>query len=74
MRKTERIPTGVKGLDKLTESGFEKNSAVLVMGGGGSGKSIFSFQPFTTPRGLILATSLEIPAPSATLTTLSTFL
>ena len=44
MYKTERIPTGIKGLDKLTEEGFEKNSAVLVMGGGGSGKSIFATQ------------------------------
>jgi circadian clock protein KaiC len=44
MSKAERIPTGIKGLDKLTEGGFEKNSAVLVMGGGGSGKSIFATQ------------------------------
>ena len=40
----ERVPTGIKGLDKLTEGGFEKNSAVLLMGGGGSGKSIFATQ------------------------------
>jgi circadian clock protein KaiC len=44
MPKTERVETGIKGLDKLTEGGFEKNSAVLVMGGGGSGKSIFATQ------------------------------
>lgn len=39
-----RIPTGIKGLDKLTEGGFEKNSAVLIMGGGGCGKSILASQ------------------------------
>jgi len=44
MLKEEKIPTGVKGLDKLTEGGFEKNSAILVCGGGGSGKSIFATQ------------------------------
>jgi circadian clock protein KaiC len=44
MADEERIPTGIKGLDNLTEGGFEKNSAVLVMGGGGSGKSSFATQ------------------------------
>ena len=44
MLKEERVSTGIKGLDKLTEGGFEKNSAVLVCGGGGSGKSIFATQ------------------------------
>ena len=44
MLKEEKIPTGVNGLDKLTEGGFEKNSAILVCGGGGSGKSIFATQ------------------------------
>lgn len=44
MVKEERVTTGIKGLDKLTEGGFEKNSAVLVAGGGGSGKSIFGTQ------------------------------
>ncbi|MBS3130837.1 AAA family ATPase [Candidatus Woesearchaeota archaeon] len=44
MANEARISTGIKGLDKLTEGGFEKNSAVLVMGGGGCGKSIFATQ------------------------------
>ena len=44
MFKEERVPTGIKGLDKLTDGGFEKNSAVLVAGGGGGGKSIFATQ------------------------------
>ena len=42
--KEERVSTGVKGLDKLTDGGFERGSAVLVAGGGGSGKSIFATQ------------------------------
>jgi len=37
----ERIPSGIKGLDKVIEGGFEKNSVILVSGGGGSGKTIF---------------------------------
>jgi len=44
MEKIEKVPTGIKGLDALTEGGYEKNSAVLVMGGGGCGKSIFATQ------------------------------
>lgn len=42
--KEERVATGIKGLDKLIEGGFEKSSAVLVSGNGGSGKSIFATQ------------------------------
>ncbi|MEK6943676.1 MAG: ATPase domain-containing protein [Nanoarchaeota archaeon] len=44
MAKEEKIATGIKGLDQLTGGGFEKNSAVLVAGSGGSGKSIFGTQ------------------------------
>ena len=44
MSKEERITTGCKGIDTLTNGGFEKNSAVLVAGSGGSGKSIFGTQ------------------------------
>ena len=44
MAKEEKIATGIKGLDQLTAGGFEKNSAVLVAGSGGSGKSIFGTQ------------------------------
>jgi KaiC/GvpD/RAD55 family RecA-like ATPase len=41
---TDRIPSGIPGLDEVIEGGFEKNSAVLVSGGGGSGKTIFGIQ------------------------------
>jgi circadian clock protein KaiC len=44
MFKEEKIATGIRGLDQLTGGGFEKNSAVLVAGSGGSGKSIFGTQ------------------------------
>lgn len=39
-----RIPTGIKGFDNLVEGGFEKDSTNLVVGGPGSGKTIFATQ------------------------------
>ncbi len=43
-KQTERMPTGIPNLDKLIEGGFEKNSTNLIVGGSGSGKSIFAVQ------------------------------
>lgn len=40
----ERIKTGIIGLDEKLEGGFEKGSAIVVVGGPGSGKSIFGMQ------------------------------
>ncbi len=40
----ERIPTGISGLDKITEGGFEKGSTILVTGNTGVGKTIFCCQ------------------------------
>ena len=42
--KVERIPTGIPGLDKLIEGGFVKNSANMITGGTGAGKTIFGLQ------------------------------
>lgn len=42
--KEERVATGIPGLDYLIEGGFEKDSVNLLVGGSGSGKSIFSVQ------------------------------
>ncbi len=42
--KSDRVPTGIPGFDKLIGGGFIKNSANLLAGGTGSGKSIFSMQ------------------------------
>jgi circadian clock protein KaiC len=39
-----RISSGVKGLDKLVQGGFEQGSLVLVSGGTGTGKTIFGLQ------------------------------
>jgi circadian clock protein KaiC len=39
-----RVPSGILGLDENIEGGFEKNSAVLLAGGGGSGKTICATQ------------------------------
>ncbi len=40
----KRLPTGIKGLDKLCQGGFPQNSSVLVCGSPGTGKSIFGLQ------------------------------
>ncbi|MCK4729924.1 MAG: ATPase [Candidatus Aenigmarchaeota archaeon] len=40
----ERIKTGIIGLDKLVKGGFIKGSTILISGGTGAGKSIFSMQ------------------------------
>jgi len=40
----ERIPSGIPDLDDVIGGGFEKNSAVLISGCGGSGKTIFAMQ------------------------------
>lgn len=37
-----RIPSGIEAFDKLIEGGFEKNSTNLLVGGPGSGKTIFA--------------------------------
>jgi len=39
-----RVSTGVKGLDEMLGGGFPKGRAVLLCGGPGSGKTIFSLQ------------------------------
>ena len=40
----ERVSTGIIGLDRFVEGGFDKHSVNLVVGGSGSGKTIFSAQ------------------------------
>jgi len=40
----ERLSTGIKGFDRFIEGGFEKKSVNLVVGGSGSGKTIFAVQ------------------------------
>ena len=40
----ERIPSGIPGLDNVIEEGFEKDSAILLSGSGGTGKTIFALQ------------------------------
>ena len=45
MAKTsDRIPTGIKTFDPLIEGGFKKGSSNLIVGGPGSGKTIFAIQ------------------------------
>jgi circadian clock protein KaiC len=40
----ERVSSGIKGLDELLSGGFPKGKCVLVVGGPGSGKTIFAMQ------------------------------
>lgn len=42
--KVVRISTGIKELDNVIQGGFKKNSINLVVGGAGSGKTIFAIQ------------------------------
>ena len=44
MLKTERVPTGIKGLDHLIEGGLPKGRSILVTGDPGTGKTIFALQ------------------------------
>jgi len=39
-KQLAKCPTGIKGLDEVTEGGFPKNRTTLVSGGAGSGKTL----------------------------------
>jgi circadian clock protein KaiC len=41
-KKFQRVPTGIKGFDELVEGGFPQGSSILICGGPGTGKTIFS--------------------------------
>jgi len=43
-KKIQRVSSGIANLDKIIGGGFKKNSTNLVVGGTGSGKSIFGVQ------------------------------
>ncbi len=43
-RRRKRVKTGIKGMDKLIDGGFENKSINLVVGGSGCGKTIFAMQ------------------------------
>ena len=42
--RVSRIPSGIANFDAIIEKGFEKNSVNLIVGGSGSGKTIFAVQ------------------------------
>jgi circadian clock protein KaiC len=44
MLQTDRVPTGILGLDPTIEGGLPKGRSILVTGEPGTGKSIFSLQ------------------------------
>jgi KaiC/GvpD/RAD55 family RecA-like ATPase len=41
---SERVPTGIEGLDEMISGGFPKNRVILVFGGPGTGKTILATQ------------------------------
>ncbi|MFZ5955334.1 MAG: RAD55 family ATPase [Nanoarchaeota archaeon] len=41
---TERCPTGIAGLDQISQGGFVRNSVNVIIGGPGSGKTTFMLQ------------------------------
>src|SRR3989344_5161546 len=43
-KENKRVPTGIPNFDELMEGGFERNSTNMIVGGSGSGKSIFAAQ------------------------------
>jgi len=44
MIQTERVSSGIPGLDRLIEGGLPKGRSILVTGEPGTGKTIFSLQ------------------------------
>jgi circadian clock protein KaiC len=44
MLATERVPTGIAGLDQVIEGGFPRGRSILVTGEPGTGKTIFGLQ------------------------------
>jgi circadian clock protein KaiC len=42
--KLEKVPTGIKGLDEITDGGLPKGRTSLVTGGPGTGKSMLSLE------------------------------
>jgi circadian clock protein KaiC len=44
MLQTERVPTGIVGLDRFIEGGLPKGRSILVTGEPGTGKTIFALQ------------------------------
>jgi len=44
LNRSERIETGIEGFDKLILGGFPRGSNILVSGGPGTGKTIFSLE------------------------------
>jgi circadian clock protein KaiC len=44
LRMFERVPTGIAGFDKLTESSMIRSTRMVFAGFAGSGKAVFAMQ------------------------------
>ncbi|MDO9375961.1 MAG: circadian clock protein KaiC [Ferruginibacter sp.] len=51
-RKIEKSPTGISGLDEITEGGLPKGRPTLICGGAGCGKTLLSIEYIV--RGILL--------------------
>jgi circadian clock protein KaiC len=40
----EKSPTGIRGFDEITEGGLPKGRPALIVGGAGSGKTVFGME------------------------------
>lgn len=40
----QKVPTGINGLDEITEGGLPKSRPTLICGEAGSGKTLFSIE------------------------------
>ncbi|MGB9748706.1 MAG: RAD55 family ATPase [Candidatus Woesearchaeota archaeon] len=62
---SERVPTGIKGLDEIIGGGFIPSSVNLVSGGAGAGKTVFALQFLYTgalrgEKGLFISMEEEL--------------
>ncbi len=44
MEYLQKCPTGIRGLDEITEGGLPRGRPTLVCGGAGSGKTLLSME------------------------------
>src|SRR5688572_25949832 len=42
--KLDKMPTGIRGFDEITEGGLPRGRTTLAMGGPGCGKTVFALQ------------------------------
>lgn len=59
----QKCPTGIRGLDQITNGGLPRNRSSLVCGGAGAGKTMFGIE-FLARRSHARQTPADPPAPA----------